>query len=206
MKTRLNEQESLQLITEMINQARNNFQKSTGNSLIFWGYAIAALSMTNYFLLRIFHTPFAFSIWALTIPLFILTQFYYHKKYKQSETKSHVDKITGNVWIGFFISVIILVCVSYSFAIGLKSVVPYSLITPVIMIFSGMALYITAKLYRLEAYVYGAIIFWVGSLLCVILTVGRSEPDIQLIILAACMLCGYIIPGHIVNHKVNKDV
>ncbi|MDR1200822.1 MAG: hypothetical protein LBL58_04200 [Tannerellaceae bacterium] len=206
MENKFNEQESLQLITDMINQARNNFRKGAGNSMIFLGYTLAVLSILNYVLLVLFNNPFVYSVWALCIPLFFINYFYSSKRYKEALVKSHIDKVIGNVWTSAFISISMIVFICYYAAYGFKSWIPYMLIVPLIMAAGGTALYITAKLCRFKPYAYGGIVFWLGSILCVIISVVMSRIEIQFIIFALSMIAGYVIPGHLANRKAEKDV
>lgn len=209
MENKLNEQESLQLITDMINQARNNFRKGAGNSMLFWGYTIATLSILNYVLLAVLKGPavsMAYTVWALTIPFFFINYFYVRKKQNKALVKSHIDKVIGNVWTSTFISFIIVIFICYYFAYGFNSWVPYTLIVPLILAIGGSALYITAKLCRFKPYEYGAITFWLSSILSVIITIAMNNAEIQFIIAAVSMIIGYVIPGHIANRKAKENV
>ena len=68
MEAKFTEQESLQMITQVIHQAQNNFRKGAGNITIFWGYLVtfaALLSFTINLLKPDFQTAW---VWLLVIP------------------------------------------------------------------------------------------------------------------------------------------
>ncbi|MDR3141163.1 MAG: hypothetical protein LBU37_05510 [Tannerellaceae bacterium] len=206
MENKFNEQESLQLITSMINQARNNFRRGAGNSLLFWGYTLTALSILNYVLLVFFNNPLVYSLWALAIPLFFVNYFYSRKRYREALIKSHIDKVIRDVWTSASVSIALIVFICYSFVYGFKSWTPYLLIVPLIMAVGGTALYITAKLCRFKPYAYGGIVFWLGSILCVISSIATSQIEIQFIVFALGTIAGYVVPGHMANRKAEEDV
>ncbi|MDR1160774.1 MAG: hypothetical protein LBK45_00390 [Tannerellaceae bacterium] len=206
MESKFNEQESLQLITDMINQARNNFSRGAGNSLLFWGYALAVLAILNYVLLVSFHSPWGYSVWALAIPLAVVFYFYSRKRYKEALIKSHIDKVIGYVWASASASFLLIIFSCNAYALGFASAIPYLLITPLIMAVAGTALYITAKLCRFTPYAYGGMVFWLGSILCVIGSIVTGRNEVQFIIFALSMLIGYVIPGHLANRKAEEDV
>jgi len=209
MENNFNEQDSLRLINEMIVQAKNNFQKGAGNSIIFWGYAIAVLSLVVFFLLefKVLSNPAnANWVWALTVPLLIVSFLYDRKKEKKAIVKTHLDIIIRNAWIAFFLSQMIFIPSIFILAIGLKSYVPYMLITPVILIMTGLCLLMTSVVSKYKPFMYGAFLFWIGALLCVILLVYAHLWTANYLIQAVCMIFGFCLPGHILNKKAESDV
>lgn len=207
MENNFNEQDSLKLINEMISQARNNFRKGAGNSFIWWGYIIALLAMSDFILAYIL-TPayYANYVWLLTIPAFIGNYWYQAQKEKEAVVITHLDKVVGTIWLGFFISNILFIASIFFIAINWSTYVPYLFITPIIMIMVGLALFITAKVYRFKPYFYGAYIFWLGAILCVLQYSLIENIDLQFIILSLSMILGFVIPGHILNRKAEINV
>lgn len=207
METKINEQESLRLITEMIAQARSNFRKGAGNSVIFWGYVIAVIALINYLLLLFSEmNNLAYLVWNLVIPVFIFDYLHGRKEYKKAIVKTHIDKVAGDVWLAFFISNLFFLGAVYCLHIGLKSFVPLLLITPGIMVMVGLASFVTGKLYRFKPHIYGAVVFWCGALLAAFAPFLTNTQSVQMLILAVSMIAGFVVPGHILNHKAEKDV
>lgn len=204
MNNNFNEQDSLRLINEMISQAKNNFQKGMGDHIIFWGYAIAALSLSDFCLLKLKvfdNTANAHWVWALTIPLIFISIFIFRKKDKNALVKTHIDTIISNTWFAFFWAQAIFILCVFIASSGLKSYLPQIFITPVILIMSGLCLYITSVVSKYKPFLYASLLFWSGAVLCIFIFVYGFDGSFQFIILAVCMICGFCIPGHILNKK-----
>jgi hypothetical protein len=88
------------------------------------------------------------------------------------------------------------------------------LITPVIMTTLGMSEYITACACRARRMKWIAIILWTGAILCLVPVqwknvdghyVGSFYQGSQQLIMAACMIAGFVIPGHAINRQQRKN-
>ncbi|MBF0574552.1 hypothetical protein [Dysgonomonas sp. GY617] len=207
MENNFNEQDSLKLINEMITQARNNFRKGAGNSFILWGYVIAILAISDFILLQVLEPAYyANYVWLITIPVFIGNYWNESRKAKEALVITHLDRVVGFIWLGFFISNLLFICTIFFIAINWNTYIPYLFITPIIMIMVGLALFVTAKVYRFKPYFYGACIFWLGAVLCVLQYSFIKNIDFEFIILSVSMILGFVIPGHILNRKAESNV
>jgi uncharacterized membrane protein len=200
-------QDSLRLINEMINQAKNNIQKGAADSMILWGYATAIVAIANFILLHTIDIPYySFHIWWLMIPVSIINGIINRKKEKESVVKTHIDKIISSAWRGFAISIILFLIIIFGTIFLTHSGVLTWVITPVILTILGLAQYVTATACRYKLFFYAAAIFWGGALLCLISFYIFPGPDIQFILLAVCMISGLAIPGHMLNKKAGQNV
>ncbi|WP_101688193.1 hypothetical protein [Dysgonomonas massiliensis] len=213
METNFSEQNSLNLISEMIMQARSNYRKGAGSYCIFWGYFIAALAIINFGLLHYFlrcdcgiNTGYASYIWLATIPTFIIYFIYVKTKAKSDIVRTHIDIIIYNTWLAFGISSFLLVLVLNLFATYFKSGNAVFLITPVMSILVGLAQFVSGQALKFKPYVYSAYIFWIGSVLCMLSLMIFDRGDLQFIIFAICMILGFSVPGHILNRKASENV
>lgn len=206
MEKNFSEQDSLKLINEMISQARNNFQKGRSNSSIFCGYVVAATAFANFILIHTMEDPnLSFWIWLVMIPMMIISGIISRKHQRESTVRTHIDKIVSNIWNAFAISIGILLISIYGTAYAVHSSYLGILITPVILTMMGSAQYATSVVCRFKPYLYGALIFWAGALLCV----GSyllKEFSLQFVILGVCAILGLSIPGHIANKKAEGNV
>jgi len=200
----LTEQESLNIINEMISQTREYFQKGAANASIFWGYYIAAIALLNFILLQIPDIArYSYSVWFLTIPgIFVSVSI---SRKKNILVKTHINTIINHIWIAFGISNVIFIGILYISATAVTIPALPIIITPIILIMMGIAQYATAAACKFKLYVYSAMIFWTGALICA-LTYFTGRSDYQFIVMAVCMVAGFIIPGHILNSKAEKDV
>jgi hypothetical protein len=212
METKLTEQQSLEVIAEMITRARNNIQKGSGNYLIFWGYLVAFTALANIALVYILQymsieTYFSFYVWLLMIPGVIASQLIDRKMDKTSLVKTHIDHIISAQWNGFMLAVALFVGIIFVFALSMHVYHYFYLINPVIMLFVGVSEFATAKACRYKPFLYGAIAMWTGAVACTLALLLFTEGvAVQMVILAACMIIGFVIPGYKLNKLAKKYV
>jgi len=207
MEKYFSEQDSLNIINEMINKAKNNIQKGSADSMILWGYSAAITAILNFILLHILDKPYlSFHIWWLMVPVGIISAILNKRKEKEYIVKTHIDKIISSAWNGFIISNIIFLITIFGTVFLTNSWAMTWVITPVILTLMGLAQYVTATACRYRLFLYAACIFWGGALVCLISFFIFPRSDVQFIILAACLIAGLAIPGHMLNRKANSNV
>ncbi|MDH6355932.1 putative membrane protein [Dysgonomonas sp. PH5-45] len=206
MEKTFTEKDSLNLINEMILQARNNFRKDSATAIIVSGYSVAAVAILNFVLLHVIEPSYlSFHVWWLMIILWLVTIYINHSKDKQTLVKTHIDRIISNVWRGFALSVVVLMATIFGIAFATNNWSIALGITPAILILTGFAQYITGIVCRFRPYVSGGCVFWLGALA----TVGSyflNMAELQFIILAVCMILGFVVPGHLINKKAKENV
>jgi hypothetical protein len=208
MESKFTEQESLAIISEMIDRARNNIQKGAGTFMIYWGIMVAIAALLNIALVFILHSMslplnYSFNIWWIMLPAWIGSFLLGRKKDRSAIVKSHIDNIISFTWRAFGISNVILLLMIFGLAHSLKEYNHFfHLINPVILLMTGIGEFVTAKACRFRPFLNGAIAMWIGSPACafaVILFRGNGVL-VQFLILAICMIIGFVIPGY----KLNK--
>jgi len=209
MESKLTETQSLSLISEMIEQARNNFQKGAGTSFIFYGIMVSLTAILNIILLYTLPNPGqAFWVWLLMCPVSITGQLIDRKVRKQALIRTHIDKIVGATWNGFLVSVVLYLILVFGYAITTKDNGLYYSITPMILVMCGAAEFITAKACRYKPVQTGAFIMWAGALLCLITHISGlgMYGVINFVILAVCMILGFVVPGYKMNKAAQEHV
>ena len=211
MEAKFTEQESLSLISEMIKQARNNFQKGSGNSMIFYGSLVSIIAILNVIVALVFNKlsidpNYSFWIWCLMIPSFYVGYLIEKKVEQETLVKTHLDSILISTWKAFSYSIYVFLAVIFCIGFGKKLYEIFCLINPVILILIGMGEFVCAKIYRFKPYLYGAVIMWSGALAS-IAVMWTVEPIVfQLLILALCMFLGFVIPGLKLNKSAKENV
>ena len=110
MDTNFNHEQSLTLINEMINRARNNVQKGWTYPMIFWGYLTAVLAVINCVLLNALNNPNqSFWVWWMMPPAGLISYFIERRVHRETLVKTHIDKIAAKVWYGFLISFVVFI-------------------------------------------------------------------------------------------------
>ena len=201
MDTNFNHEQSLALINEMISQARNNLQKERTYSLIFWGSVVALISLINCLLINILTTSEqSFLIWLLIFPAWGVSYFIDRSIDRSALVKTHIDKIGDMVWKGFGIGVLVFVLIINVVAHLTENYQMMMLINSVIMVIVGICEFASACIYRHKPWYWVAVLFWAGALSCAFL-----EVDIQFIVLAVCMIFGFVVPGYMLNRKSKRS-
>ena len=96
---KLNEKESLELITQMIQNTRRNLDAGGGNMFLLWGYVgvvvtlgvLAAWSLTE-------NTVALWGFWALPVVGWLLSWWFGRKWRKEQRAKDYTDRIVRQVW------------------------------------------------------------------------------------------------------------
>ena len=211
METKFTEQESLTLISEMIKQARNNFQKGSGNGMIFYGTLVSILAILNVILALIFiqldiNPNLSFWMWCLMIPGIFIGRLIEKKVGRKSIVKTHIDSIFSSIWSGYLYSVYVFLLIIFCIGFGKRMYDLFFLLNPVIFVLIGFAEFVSAKTYRFKPYLFGAVIMWIGALICIALMWTPQPVLFQLFVLAICMFFGFVIPGYQLNKKAKENV
>jgi hypothetical protein len=201
-------QESLTLINEMIDRARHNVQKGAANSMVFWGWAVAIVSLVNFGLLLFLPAElknYSFNAWWLMTPAWIINFFLERRKEREVMVKTKIDSIISATWLGYLISVIVLLIVIFTLSWLFDTWKICTAISSVIFLLLGVCQFITAKATNFKPFFWGAVIFWIGALACVAcyaLKIGAF----QFVIMAVGTITGFVIPGVLLNKKAHDNV
>ena len=209
METKLTEQESFAVINEMIIQARNNVQKGSANGLIYNGCAVAFTAILNFILLHLLpksELNWSFSVWWLMLPSALIWYYIQRRVDRSAIVKTHIDNIVSTLWRGFSISIVVLLSILFSMASVYHTWHYFAVITPIIMIMVALVEYGMAKACRFKPFFWGAVGFWTGALICCLFTYFvLKRGDIQFLILALCMILGFVVPGYQLNKLAKEE-
>src|SRR5688572_4074566 len=88
----LNPQQSLDLITSMIQQAKGSVQKSSFHFLL-WGWTIIVANLGVYVLLKYTDVKNPYLMFAITIPAAFVSAFYSIRQSKKKAVSTHLGEI-----------------------------------------------------------------------------------------------------------------
>jgi hypothetical protein len=189
--TTMTSEESLLIIRQMISTAKKE-QKDDGKGWIVWGWLLLAASVFTFINLKTgWVNPFFF--WnVLGVLSIVLTRFVFFKK--GQAVKTYTADLFEKLNIGFFISLVFIVI-----AININ------VVTPVV----GFALLI--NLYGFWALIYGAALNFKPSIIAAFVVWGLGIAalfvktfDWTMLLHAAAVLAGFIIPGHIARKQFRE--
>ena len=209
----LTEKESLALITQMINKAKDSYH-ATGMGAMMWGAIIAICSMVKLSEIH-FDYRLPFDIYLLTIVAIIPQIFLTIREKKERKVKTYDDAYMDYIWLGFGICIFLLifitnavfrvwepVAIEYRELTGHRSPFRFSeFISPLFLLLYGLPTFITGAACKFKPMIWGGIFCWVCCLVTVFTTI-----KIDLLLTAASAIMAWFIPGILMEreYKVYK--
>lgn len=183
---KLTEQESLKIITEMINKARNS-SIDNGIGPLAWGILITFCSLVTYAQIE-FKFDFPFDIWWLALIALFPQIFYAWRRKVQRTFKSHDEVIVSYVWATFAICIFLLSHYASHIQTG-------HLIS-LCMILYGVPTFITGGVKKFSPMIIGGIICWICSYISCYTSI-----KIGMLLSAVSAISAWLIPGIILRRK-----
>src|SRR5262249_25382830 len=133
----------------------------------------------------------SYLVWLL-MPLGGIVSFIYgRRQHKREPIKSYVDEILKYVLIAFGVSLgIVLV---FQFKLGINTY-------PMVMVVYAVQLFVWGGALRFRPLIAGGIINWALAIAAFFVPF-----DIQLLLIAAAVLTGFAIPGHLLKSRFEKS-
>lgn len=189
----LSEKESLALISDMINKAKNHYYES-GLGALLWGFTnvicftLAYLDATFTW----FKMPFdPFYLMGITF----IVQFYFDRKEKKiKKTVTYKDEAHKYVWIAFAVSLFILIIVNNIINIGY-------FVLPLLLLLFAIPTFISGCINKFKPFIIGGIACWI---LCIVSFLYQSNFTYLLVALGAGI--AWIIPGFILRKRFYMNI
>jgi hypothetical protein len=205
---KLTEKESFDLITQMINKARNAYY-DTGIAAIMWGSVITVCSLVRLSEIQ-FNYKLPFDIYLLTLVAIIPQIFITRKEKKERKVVAYDDVYLDYIWLGFGITIFLLIHTSNnifgewgSWSDEYKNITgkqaPFHFgeyVSPLFLMLYGLPTFITGAACKFKPMLWGGIFCWV----CSVLTVYTSI-KIDLLLTAASSVLAWLVPGIIMEKE-----
>jgi hypothetical protein len=190
----LTETESLALISSMIKKAKGSLQDN-GFYFLLWGWLVFAASVGMYVLIKLDMQEMSQYTWAVLMPLGgLISGIRGWREGKKMKAKTYADEILNYVTFAFIVALFIVL-------IFMSMYGGWLLAYPMIMMVYGMWLFISGGILKFKPLIIGGLI----NFACAI--GGFYIHTVELILLLSfAVLAGYIIPGHMLNAKYNREV
>lgn len=191
---KLSREESLELINQMISKAKSEITDS-GFGWLLWGGMILGASISTYVLIEmkikgIWWGWNAFGV--ISIILFLIDLFRPQRKLR---VRTYVDELLRLFDIGFIICIFVIIA-SINIAKNPNEGFGYFL-----MVYAFLML-IQGGLLKFKPLIIGAIVNWVGSIAIFI----NEEFKYDMLITAAAVFIGYIIPGFLLRAQYKRKL
>ena len=181
----LTAQQSLDIITTMIRQAKGKVQRN-GFHFLLWGWVVVIANLGMYTLTR---TGYAhpYLIWSITIPAWIISLYKGYRDGRAENVTSHLDMVTLWLWLCFGITIFTIV------AFGHK--INYQ-INAIVVLISAIPTFVSGVVLRYRPLMFGGASFWVFGIISFLVPM-----DTQPLVGAVAVLCGYLVPGYLLKNK-----
>lgn len=180
--------DSLQLINNMINQAKNRFSEN-GFLYLLWGWLILFCSIAHFVFLKMGWFQHPEIIWASCWLAVIFQIVYLSKQKKKEKVKTYSENIINYIWVSFGICMMII-------AIMMSKTNNWSLMNSIVLLLYGTPTFLSGIAMQFKPLVIGGIICWGLAILSVFIL-----PIYVLLLLAVAVISAWIIPGYLLSAK-----
>lgn len=189
---KLSPEKSLELITQVITQARNKFAEN-GFIYMFWGALIAITSISQFVLLKNEYYDINYYPYFLMPIGGIFTGYYFSKKKKNKHNQ--ISKIVSSTWIVLSLNMLIL---GFLFAPALKES-----LTPIILILLSLGIIVSGVSIKSRLLLFSGVFINISALLCF-----KIDWIYHPLLMGIVSIVAILIPGIILmfQHKRNENV
>lgn len=194
MEKSFNEQDSLKLISEMLENTKARFNEN-GFFFLLWGWLVLLASLLHFALL---YTDFQYPyiVWPIIMTGGgIASGIAGYRRGKDAKVKTFVDRSMAYLWIGFLISYIIIYLIV---SIGQ---IEWHFLSIFIMALYGLPTFVSGGILKFKPLIYGALACWVIAIISLFV-----RADYVILLSALSVVLAYLIPGYMLKAKFNKNV
>jgi len=205
---RINERESIEIITSMIARTKERYMLGDGNIMLLWGYLSVAVSILIWVLLAITRNPAVNWLWFLIwIIGGIATPIMAKKKTVKKGAKTYTDKIISRLWttVGYSAILCTTVCLCLLLARGIDAWSAMLIFALVIVPFAILA---NGIVLNESSFIWGGalgLLTGIFTTCCVSGGISLSAVWFMPVFIVA-FTCMMIIPGHVINHKAKRNL
>lgn len=207
----LSEKESLDLIAQMINKAKDACH-DTGVTAMMWGVVIAVCSLVRLAELH-FHFRLPFDIYLLTLAAVIPQIYFSIKEKRQRKVKTYDDGFIDSLWLAFGVCIFLLVFITSAMyrqwdpaADRFKEItamsIPFKLYeynAAFFLLLYGLPTFVTGVSMKFKPMLLGGLCCWACCIISLYTTI-----KIDLLLTALSAIMAWFIPGIIMEKDYRK--
>jgi hypothetical protein len=182
-------EESLKIITDMINKTKVNIRMSSFH-LLFWGWLILICSLSEYLLFKFTDYSTPWYVWFFVIPGVFVSMIYGFVTGRKAKMHTYADMLYLWTWMAFLSAAIVLFFIVSK---DMESIAPF------ILTLAAMPTFISGVIIRFRPLIIGGITFWILALL------AHFSAAFAPLAVPVAMLTGYLIPGYMLRRKVDHE-
>lgn len=184
----LSPQQSLDLISQMIQQTQGNISSASFYFLL-WGWVTTVCNFGMYYIMKFTSYPDqnAALVWTLCIPAWIVTMIRSSRFDKSRTVTTHLDRISMWLWIGVGITIV----PAWVFGAKINWMVNAIVLMPI-----GLATFLSGIILRFKPLLFGGVTLWIAATLCYLV-----PPMDQFLVGGVGMIFGYLVPGYMLRNS-----
>ncbi len=194
---RLNERESLEIISEMIQKTKSEpAMKQDYNAFLLYGYSAAIVSVAAWAVLHFTgRTEWLFIWFVLFLPS--LWGFFTNKQ-RKPEVITYLSSMLGKIWqvIGSMFGLTCLAIVAIGFVIGR---IDFSLMLPLSLLYAGIGTSMTGLVIKERLFIWLPL---VGLVAAIYMLLSEGYDNVWNLLFGASFLLFMVIPAHICRSKI----
>lgn len=194
MEIKFNEQDSLRVIHEMIENSKAKISDN-GFFYLLWGWLVLIASISNFILLKIGFEQ-AWLPWPiLMIGGGVISGIAVYRIGKKAKVITFFDKAIIYLWYGFVVTLIIIL-VTANF--GRMS---WTVTNTLIIALYGLGTFVSGGILKFRPLIFGGVFCWIISLVTLFIPELYSLLMVALSIIVAYLIPGYMLKAREKNHS-----
>lgn len=193
METKFTEQQSLQVIQEMIENTKAKF-RDNGFFYLLWGWLVLIASLSQFTLMNI-GFEYAWLPWpVMMMGGGIASGIAGYRLGKESKVKTFFDTAILSLWLAFTITLFIILIAAGAGRIS------WNMANVLIIALYGLATYISGSMMKFKPLIFGGIFSWMVAVVGLFLPPVYSLPLVSVSIIVA-----YLIPGYMLKSRAKTN-
>lgn len=193
MQESLTEKQSLSIIEEMINKAKNQFSED-GSLYLLWGWVILFCSLGHFVLQVVVEYNRPWQIWSVTWVVAVYMLIFLRKKNRTRKVKTYTEELLSYVWLAF------VIMMALTFFLLQKFVPQFWLYNFMfILLCYGMPTFLSGIVLQFRPLIIGGVVCWVLSA-----ATGFVHFSYHPLFVSAAVVVAWIIPGFILRERFKR--
>jgi FtsH-binding integral membrane protein len=193
MQENLTEKQSLSIIEEMINRAKNQFSED-GSLYLLWGWVILFCSLGHFVLQVVVEYNRPWQIWSVTWVVAVYMLIFLRRKNRTRKVKTYTEELLSYVWLAF------VIMMALTFFLLQKFVPQFWLYNFMfILLCYGMPTFLSGIILQFRPLIIGGVVCWVLSAAS-----GFVHFSYHPLFVSAAVVVAWIIPGFILRERFKR--
>jgi len=180
----LSAQQSLDIITAMIRQAKGNVSSNSFYFLL-WGWTIAVANMGVFVMFRFTEVKDPTIMFSITIVSAVISLVYGARQSRRSKSTTILDAANMWIWIGY--GVICFTIAAFGRQINWQ-------VNPILITVAAVPTFVTGIMLRFKPLMFGGAALWLSGIILFLVPI-----DIQFLVAAIAITIGYLVPGYLLR-------